>query len=207
MAGALLRGVAALAGAGFCYARIGWWGLVSPHLSERSPLVVLQGVVSGERGILLAVRADLRGWELPGGTLEPGEGPEAALRRELLEETGLEVEVERHVGDYQRSGFRPHTARVYCCSVVGGREEPGSETRALRWFAPERLPQTLFPWYREPIADALAVHPEPVLRHERQGPAAVLEGMRIDLRMRLSQDCAGIGEGGSPGPRPAPEGE
>jgi 8-oxo-dGTP diphosphatase len=172
------------------YARLAWWGIASPRLVEREPLVVHQAVILGERGVLLSVRADLRGWELPGGSARPGEPEEAALRREVREETGLEVEVERVVGDYVRSGFRPHTARVRVCRVVGGELAPSAETPALRWFRPERLPETLFPWYRMPLADALAGPGPPVERHEHQGLRAVLEGMGIDLRMRLS------GEGG-----------
>jgi ADP-ribose pyrophosphatase YjhB (NUDIX family) len=173
------------------YTRIGWWGLVSPRVSERTPLVVTQGVIESDQGILLAIRHDLRGWELPGGTLEEGELPEEALRREVREETGLEVEVLRHVGDYVREGFRPHTARVYCCRPTGGALRTSDETRALRYAPPDDLPETLFPWYRQPIADALERRDEPVTRHEQQGPATILAALQIDLRMRISDDRAG----------------
>ena len=145
-----------------------------------------------ERGVLLTVRADLRGWELPGGNPRPGESEEAALRREVREETGLEVEPERRVGDYVRTGFRPHTARVYLCRVTGGRLRPSRETPRLRWFEPPSLPGTLFPWYRAPIEDALGADPAPVLRREFQGLGRVLRGMAIDLRMRCSDDRAGL---------------
>jgi len=174
------------------YARLGWWGLVSARWLEARPLLVLQGVVRGEGGILLAVRNDLRGWELPGGTPEPGEPPEAALVREIAEETGLEVEIERHIGDYERGGFRPHTARVYLCHPLTGLLRTSAETRCVRWFDPTRLPDTLFPWYRQPIDDALARERVAVQRRERHGLAAVLAGISIDLRMRGSGDRAGL---------------
>lgn len=173
------------------YARLAWWGLVSPRRRARAPLVVYQGVILSERGVLLSVRSDLRGWELPGGNAEPGEPAETALRREILEETGLEVAVERHVGDYVHTGFFPNTTRVYLCRPVGGELRPSSETPLVRWFPPHTVPDTLFPWYRAPLADALAVLPEPVTRHEHWGATAILAGMRIDLRMRLSQHRAG----------------
>ena len=64
--------VRALAGAIRVYAKLAWWGLISPRTSESKPLVVLQGVIVGEQGILLSIRSDLRGWELPGGTHEEG---------------------------------------------------------------------------------------------------------------------------------------
>ena len=107
-----------------------------------------------------------------------------------MEETGLAVEVVRHVGDYERTGFRPHTAKVYRCRVVGGSLRTSSETRAVRWFDPARLPDTLFPWYRRPLANALA-DAGPISCRERQGVRSVMAAIRIDLRMRFSGDRAG----------------
>lgn len=167
------------------YARIAWWGLVAPRVGRGRSLTVLQGVVLGPEGVLLSVRADLWGWELPGGTPEARETREETLVREIREETGLEVEVVRHVGDYVRTGFRPHTAAVFECRPAGGRLTTSNETRAVGWFDPTTPPDTLFPWYRAPLADALRDGP-PVERHEVQGLASILAGMRIDLRMRLS---------------------
>jgi 8-oxo-dGTP pyrophosphatase MutT (NUDIX family) len=165
------------------YARIAWWGLASPR-RERASLTVHQGVILGPEGVVLALRADLRGWELPGGGALPGESGEAALRREVREETGLEVEVVSHVGDYHRTGFRPHLARVYRCRARGGVLRPSAETPAVAWFDPLALPHALLPWFRGPLADALAAHGEPVELHERQGWRHVLAGMAIDVAMR-----------------------
>lgn len=167
------------------YAKLAWWGLAAPRVVERAPLIVVQGIVRSEQGeILLAVRSDLQGWELPGGTPKSAEVLEDALCREFQEETGLTVVVERLVGDYVRTGFRPHRARVYVCQAVGGHLRPSHETLALRWFNPNALPDTLFPWYRRPIADALGAPRAPVTRNEHQGLSAILAGMAIDLKTR-----------------------
>jgi 8-oxo-dGTP pyrophosphatase MutT (NUDIX family) len=173
------------------YLSIAWWGLVTPRIREREPLLVVQGVVLDGARVLLTTRSDLRGWELPGGNLDSGEPDEAAVCREILEETGLEVRVERRVGDYVRTGFRPHTARIFLCRVTGGDVRPSDETPAVRWFPIGRTPDTLFPWYSAPLADALADLPEPVERHEYQGTATIWAGMKIDFRMRASDDRAG----------------
>ncbi|MEZ3161839.1 NUDIX hydrolase [Microbacterium sp. BWT-B31] len=93
------------------------------------------------------------GWTLPGGGLEPGEDPENAVRREVTEETGYRVRVDRLLGIHSRvipaaRRLTPHesdplhTLRVvYRATVVGGRlrhETDGSTDRA-EWFALDRL--------------------------------------------------------------------
>src|SRR5690606_33275862 len=72
------------------------------------------------------------GWTLPGGGLEPGEGPEAAAVREVLEETGYVIELTRllgtdslHFRSDQRSPGQPrrplHSLRVvYAGRVIAG---------------------------------------------------------------------------------------
>ena len=166
------------------YARIAWWGLVSPRF-EREGQTVHQAVVIGPDGrVLLTLRDDLQGWELPGGAPRPGESAEQALRREVREETGLDVDPVAHVGDYRRSGFRPHVANVHRCRVLGGALRPSPETPRVAWFDPTALPGTLFPWYRGPLADALAPRREPLRVEEHQGWRHVLAGLVIDLTLR-----------------------
>ena len=186
--------VARLARIPSTYFKIAWWGLVSPLVFERKPLVVVQAVILGEGeqegAICLSVRADVRGWELPGGNFMPGESPEQALLREIAEETGLQAEIVRHVGKYVRTGFRPHAAQVFLCRVRGGDPRPSRETPRVAWWPLDRLPSTLFAWYRQPIGDALAEGAPPVKRTERQGIAAIAGAIRIDLRMRWHNDQA-----------------
>jgi 8-oxo-dGTP diphosphatase len=172
--------------------KIAWQGLVSPRMGKREPIAVSQAVILSEQRVLLAVRRDLRGWELPGGHLQPGESSEEGLIREVHEETGHDVAIDRHVGAYVRTGFRPYTASVFTCRVTGGELRPSVETPVVRWFDLDALPETLFPWFREPLADALAARLEPVARCNYQGVAAVWAGFKIDLRMRLSDDKAGL---------------
>jgi 8-oxo-dGTP pyrophosphatase MutT (NUDIX family) len=151
-----------------------------------SPRTVVQAVVLGEGGVLFALRSDLMGWELPGGARERGEGDEAALRREVQEETGLAIAVDGLVGEYTRRGFFAHTARVYRAHVVGGAPRPSVETAQLAWFDPRALPETVFPWFRGPTLDAFR-GPLPVAREERLGLRAIWAGLRIDFRLRAAR--------------------
>ena len=166
------------------YAAHAWEGL-GPAFGLRPPATLVQAVVRSESRVLLAVRDTLRGWELPGGTLQAGESLEDALCRELREETGLEIAIRRLAGIYSRSGFRAHVAHVFECDVTGGSLRPSPETPELAWFDPAALPDAIFPWFRGPLEDALADRPAPVERAEHQGLRAILAGARIDLRMRL----------------------
>ena len=183
------------------YARTAWWGLVAPRVTESRPLVISQAVIlrpargsarsqGGAAGpaapleVLLSLRSDLFGWELPGGTPEAEEAAEQTLLREVREETGIEVAIDRHVGDWTRTGFRPHTARVYRCRAIGGELAPSSETPRVGWFAVDALPTGFFPWYAEPLAGALPEAGAPIVATESQGFRTIWQAMKIDLVMR-----------------------
>jgi 8-oxo-dGTP diphosphatase len=167
------------------------WSISRRFASSGAPLAIVQGVVLSEAGVLLAVRMEPRGWELPGGNAEIGEDDESALMREVREETGIEISVGPLVGEYHRSGFLPHVARVYRCRPVGGLIAASSETARVRWWDPHAIPDTLVPWCRQPLRDGLDRLEGPVVRHRRQGISDVIASVKIDLRMRLSDDRAG----------------
>ena len=110
-------------------------------MSERR-LVVGAAIV--RRGTLLAARrtapAEAAGrWELPGGKVEPGEDPAAALVREIREELGCDVTVESWLEGAVPIGER-HLLRVALCALgdVDGEMRP-TEHDLLRWLAPEEL--------------------------------------------------------------------
>lgn len=90
-----------------------------------------------------------RAWHLPGGRTERRERAHDAVVREVREETGLEVRVERlTVVD----GTRPDSlALIFRCVVVGGelRPQPG-EIRAVHWMTDEELGR-IAPWRRRLI--------------------------------------------------------
>ncbi|HVB14733.1 MAG TPA: NUDIX domain-containing protein [Candidatus Dormibacteraeota bacterium] len=119
-------------------------------------VVGAQAVVVDDQGrVLLQLRLWPAGWEPPGGHVGAREDPAATVVRETQEETGLEIELERLVGYYRFIGIRRATDVVFRARVVGGRLRRSREAWQLRWVEPDQLPRSLFPWYRERIADAL----------------------------------------------------
>jgi 8-oxo-dGTP pyrophosphatase MutT (NUDIX family) len=166
------------------YTEIVWSAIAPRPIGGAGRTRVAQAVVRSEGRVLLCLRRELRGWELPGGAVQPGERDEDAVVREVREETGLDVAPLRLVGTYQRSGFRAHEAVVFECRTVGGTLATSRETPRVAWFDLAGLPDTIFPWFRTPLDDALASHAEPVHRSEHQGLRAIAAGARIDLAMR-----------------------
>lgn len=113
--------------------------------------------------VLLALRRDIVWWNLPGGGMEPGETVEEAMRREVREETGLEVEVERVIGVYSKPQ-KQEVVLTFRCRIVGGQLQETEESRECRFFLPEEIPIQTLPKHRQRVEDALQNRPEAILR-------------------------------------------
>lgn len=121
-------------------------------------------VVDDAGRLLLARRArepDAGKWDTPGGFLEEGEDPIAGLRREVLEETSLEVEVVDFLGAFTDTYGDGADERVvlnltWRARVVAGEPVAADDVSELRWFAPGRMPsgdQLAFRWLAPVLRD------------------------------------------------------
>jgi ADP-ribose pyrophosphatase YjhB (NUDIX family) len=106
-------------------------------------------VIEDREGRILFVRHVEGRWQLPGGAVDPGEGPAEAARRECREELGVAVEIERIMGVY---GGPQHRFRyengdevawvvtIFAARVVEGRPMPSDdEVDDVGWFARDEL--------------------------------------------------------------------
>jgi 8-oxo-dGTP diphosphatase len=104
-------------------------------------------VLDGDGRVLLARRGiePLLGlWDIPGGFVAPGETLADAVRRELREEAGVEIEVGRLVAalpDVYGDGGEATINAFFECRLTAGEPEPDDDVAELRWFDPGALPR------------------------------------------------------------------
>ena len=94
-------------------------------------------------------------WGLPGGWLGRGEGLEEGIKRELREEAGLEIAVDRLALSELEVRYR-RIDLLYLCHITGGAFRPSAEVSACAYFPPQALPDIL-PEQRRLIVRALAL--------------------------------------------------
>ena len=115
------------------------------------PKVAVIAQVEQDGRVLLVRRAvnPAKGmWALPGGYMDAGELPEAALRRELQEEVGLAVTVERLLAIYPMvngSGPSQGIVLAYRATALDGQTQliPQDDVSEAGWFGPDELPAEL----------------------------------------------------------------
>lgn len=120
------------------------------------------GVVFDREGRVLLVEHAFRTdfpWGLPGGWVEPGEEPGAAVKRELREELGLDVAVGELVecavvGRVRTSTHPVHLGLAYACELTSAAGQLSIEALAVAWIDPLNPGRPLSPFQRAAIANA-----------------------------------------------------
>jgi ADP-ribose pyrophosphatase YjhB (NUDIX family) len=119
------------------------------------PIVSAEALISTDEGLLLLKRNNkpVKGeWWFPGGRIRKGESPEEALRREVKEETNLDLDDCKLINVYSRIFPERHDITVaYFCKTKPGKIVLNREHSKYAFF--KRLPHDLHPCIHEVLTD------------------------------------------------------
>ncbi|MEG3130978.1 NUDIX hydrolase [Pantoea cypripedii] len=119
------------------------------HISEKgyaTPKTDVRAFIIRENKILMVRESEDGLWSLPGGWADVGDSPATAVCREVLEETGLNVNVTKLLGVWDRNqhGHPPHPWHIYklifLCEETGGELAISHESLDIGFFALDELP-------------------------------------------------------------------
>ncbi len=128
-------------------------------------------IFDDRKQVLLCHRRDYDRWNLPGGGLEHGESPWEGVVREVKEEVGLEVEVERLAGVYSKPE-KNEIVFSFACKITGGKISTSNEADLVKYFPVGEIPKNISPKQVERIKDALAEENKTFLKVQ-VGPSSI----------------------------------
>lgn len=115
-----------------------------------TPKVDCRGVIFKDDKILLVKEIADDGWALPGGWCDVGSTPSENVAREVWEESGFEVRVERLLAVYDRDKqghTPPYPYNIYkmffLCEITGGEAKISNETSEVAFFGEDEIPEKL----------------------------------------------------------------
>ena len=125
--------------------------------------VSVAGVIVDDDRVLLIRRQDNGHWEPPGGVLEIDEAIEDGLRREIFEETGAHVHIERLTGVYKNMA-QGIVALVFRCALDSAPAVTTTEAAAITWQSVADVPHLMVDAFAVRVLDALDTTSTPHVR-------------------------------------------
>ena len=126
-------------------------------------LVSVAALVTNDQGKILLVNSPWRGWEYPGGLIEPGETFQEALHREVREEAGVEIEITGFVG-ICKNVERNIVNIDFTAKYVSGELCASEESTEVVWVTPEEAYKMItFPLTRKRLENMLSGREEATL--------------------------------------------
>ena len=139
-------------------------------------LVSVAALVTNEKGEILLVNSPWRGWEYPGGLIEPGETFQEALHREVMEESGIKIEITGFVGICKN--IEQNIVNIdFTARCIGGELRTSEESTEVIWATPEQAMELItFPLTIKRLTNMLSGREEAVLFcFERENGFSVTE--------------------------------
>jgi 8-oxo-dGTP diphosphatase len=122
-------------------------------------------ITDAENRILLCLRNDYDLWNLPGGGVDGGEAPWECVVREVKEETGLNIVVEKLIGLYSKPENND-LVFSYKCKIVSGTIQINDEAKEIEYFHFDEFPQNTIQKQVERIKDYLASNDNIVMKKQ-----------------------------------------
>lgn len=130
------------------------------------------GIIFDKQGrVLLCHRRDYDLWNLPGGGLKNSESPWDGLKREIKEETGLEVEILKLTGVYSKPD-KNEVVLSFICKPIEGEITLNDEADKIEYFKIDKIPQNTSPKQVERINDARQ-NPDKVIFKVQTGKSSI----------------------------------
>lgn len=142
---------------------------------KHTHFVSCAALVTNQEGKILLVKSPWRGWEYPGGLIEPGETFQNALRREVKEEAGVEIEITGFIGICKN--IEKDIVNIdFSAQYISGELTPSAESTEVVWATPEEaLNLITFPLTKKRLSNMLSGKKEVSLFCFRRDPFDVVE--------------------------------
>lgn len=118
--------------------------------------VSVAGLVTNDKGEVLLIKSPRRGWEYPGGMVEPGETFQDALLREVKEEAGIDAKIIAFIG-LCKNVEKDIVNIDFVCKAIGGQLTTSDESSDVMWVKREdALSMITFPLTRKRLENMLS---------------------------------------------------
>lgn len=143
--------------------------------------VSVAGLVTNDTGEILLVKSPKRGWEYPGGMVEPKETLQNALIREIKEEAGIDVEIVGFIG-LCKNIEKDIVNLDFACRAIGGKLSTSSESTEVQWVAKNRALELItFPLTKKRLENMLSESEQVSCFCFKRDPFEIIEDCTYDV--------------------------